>query len=322
MLNSIANAEHQKDSLLEDILAKLGNETDTKGTVTPIDDIYKIPNAKLLGVSYGGYFDKLGPYMPVEWGQEKPYNDSVGGQCGNLTNNGKYWAGCVATAVAQIMAHWRYPASPNLDWEELRKYTTDPTKRYPNDKDKKDIENAPPEVKKQLAKLFKDIGTGVGMNYGCEVSTANTTRALNFLSSLGFNTLPLMSYDSRLAMNFITATVPLIARGCSYKINHTVLGITYNTTYDGCHMWIMDGHVKRTAIYTIAINGVTYQIDSYFEYVHNNWGWNGGHNGYFANGVFDSQDNLSSIFEDSNLKTKSGQPYNFQYDLQMAVIYR
>jgi len=316
MLNSIAEAEHQKDSLLDGILVKLSKETDTKNTISPIDNILKVPSVRLLGISVSNneYSNKVGPFMRVEWGQGTPYNNYVGGQCDNKTGNNKYWAGCVATAAAQMMSYWKYPA---LGWDVLNNYTA-VSNRY-KDVGEKSIANAPPEVKNALAALFQWIGLGVKMNYGCGGSKSSIGDALSFLRALGYKST-LMSYDSYNAMNFIVnAKIPLIAKGCSSKTDHKILGITYNTTYDGCHAWIMDGFVRRRATYYVAVNGASYIIDSSLDYIHNNWGWDSNHNGYFANGVFNSQDHTDNTFAPSNIK--SGQPNNYQYDLQMAVIY-
>jgi len=326
MLNSIAEAEQQKDSLLDGILAKLGKETDTKNTVTPIDALLNISGVQLVSYSFDPiYFDKVGPLMPVEWGQGEPYNNklqNVG--CTGKGYGGKYPVGCVATAIAQMMAYWKYPVFPipNWNWDELRQYTASPG-RYTG-VGSINIANVPPAVKDNLAIMFQAIGQSVKMKYDCDGSGANVETALSVLQALGFGVSPLVNYNSNYAMVFIDAKMPLITNGCSYKTTIKILGITY-PYYEKCHTWVMDGHIKRKTTYYIAIGGVLQPpIVSYFDYVHNNWGWNSGSNGYFANGIFDSKDTTGAdyVFVPSTINTKSGGDHNYQYNLQMFVIAR
>ncbi len=54
-----------------------------------------------------------------------------------------------------------------------------------------------------------------------------------------------------------------------------------------------------------------------YSYLHNNWRYDGSFNGYFMKGCFDL---FSS--EGLNYSTKSGVPYNFQYENSMFAVYR
>lgn len=66
-------------------------------------------------------YRQVGPLLPVEWGQSDPYNDIV-----KYKSNGTAPTGCSATAVAQIIAYWKWPTSYNeqvFDWDEINQYT-------------------------------------------------------------------------------------------------------------------------------------------------------------------------------------------------------
>lgn len=57
--------------------------------------------------------EKIGPLVRVKWNQNTPYNNMCNDNLENFTykDNGKYPAGCVAIAMAQILAYHHYPES-------------------------------------------------------------------------------------------------------------------------------------------------------------------------------------------------------------------
>ena len=54
--------------------------------------------------------DAIEPMLPVHWGQGLPYNVLLPHI--NGSSNDHAYVGCVAVAMAQIMAYWQYPARP------------------------------------------------------------------------------------------------------------------------------------------------------------------------------------------------------------------
>lgn len=234
------------------------------------------------------------PLVPVEWGQGKPFNNDLAnkGCYGNGTpNNGKVWAGCVATAVAQIMAYWKYPTSigsTSYNWSLLTKY------KHGTDFDPAPIDNISERTLKQLARsevanLFQQIGYGIDMKYdnGCYESLAYTEVALHYLAYFHGFSLPNLRpypYDTK---NFIKVIVGL----STLKYTHMADGCYINAYGEKkCHAWVIDGLAEHP-----------FNPDSY--YVHNNWGWDGDANGYYASGVFDPSN-------------------NFQYDVRIAMVHR
>ncbi len=307
MLNSITETEELKDSLLNGILDKLETESGTKASVAEI---------RMIGTPvFGKTLAHITPLLPVEWGQRAPYNNKVGGKCPN--NNGGYdphLTGCVATATAQIMVYWKYPAKMDNDsfnWTEIRKYTTRPN-FYPN-AGTISIKKIPANTQNQIAVLFQKIGKGVGMDYGCEGSSAYTKNAVSFLKKLGYKSEGLKDFTPHIVTTSLDEKRPLLAEGCAIKKNHKILGITYNTTYDKCHSWVIDGYLTKELKYRAQIGMSIYNVVSSASYFHHNWGWNGGDNGYYASGIFNT-----NIDPDFASNTKSGEPYNYQYKVKVV----
>jgi len=204
----------------------------------------------------------LKPLVPVEWGQSNPFNDNLEYRNCPKTDNGRVPAGCVATATAQIMSYWEYPTkidNVTYRWAALNIYKQK-YDFYPSPTDESYVLTAKAFSRAMVANLFKQIGTGVNMEYGCDGSDASTAKALSFLESKGFSTKSLTSYNLntvRTALSFYKN--PLIARGCNAAKGKK------------CHAWVIDGLAR----------------DSDSFYIHNNWGFDGTDNGYYPSGIFD-----------------------------------
>ncbi|MDR1758914.1 MAG: C10 family peptidase [Fibrobacter sp.] len=328
ILNNIIETEEQKDSLLASAQEKLSSEFDTKA-----------PNCVNVSGCYYVYGDlretleSVSPLIPVEWNQWDIYNDNVGGNCSGIADapgNGKYWAGCVATSVAQIMAYWKHPAkidNYSFDWNILNQYTANPTRAGSNMVGKLKLDDSSPvAVKNQIATLFQKIGKGVGMKYGCEGSSAKMVNAVNFLKKQGYKTtqsslvdLPgIVSYKKDLVISSLKNKRPLLVEGCARKIKQTILGITYNTYGDKCHSWVIDGYLKKNVMYYYYLTNGT--ITPFYEpavFFHSNWGWGGDENGYQVAGLFNT--NLDSLASN----TKSYEEGNYQHLIEIVPhIYR
>jgi len=238
------------------------------------------------GSSSSNVVREVKPLIAVEWGQQKPFSDNLGGQC-EKTDNGKYPAGCVATATAQIMSYWQYPDLPItslISWTRLNQY-----------KHKDDFSSwyqaFNPLAKVAVAELFQRIGIGVKMNYRCTGSGTNTSLALDFLVSNGFTSSfspVLVSYDLALVKSLLTSKRPIMAQGYDYTDG-----------YMSGHAWVMDGFAD---VSPSSSNLIT------FTFIHNNWGWDGDGNGYFLSGIF-------------NPRRLNNVEYNFE-DIKIGSVYR
>ncbi len=328
ILNSIVETEEQKDSLLASAQEKLGSELDTK-----VPNCVDVPGCSSVYGDLRETLESVFPLIPVEWDQGVPYNNNVGGNCPYSNNKGntKYWAGCVATSVAQIMAYWKYPAkidNYSLDWNMLNQYTADPFREGANMSGKLKLDdNSPAAVKNQIATLFQKIGKGVGMDYGCQGSGAHMENAVSFLKKQGYKTVPsflndktgVVNYKKDLVISSLKEKRPLLVEGCAKKIKQTILGITYNTYGDKCHSWVIDGYLKKNVMYYYYLtNDTVMNIYEPAVFFHNNWGWSGGGNGYQVTDIF-----TNSNAEPLASNTKSYEERNYQYFIKIAPhIYR
>ena len=71
--------------------------------------------------------------------------------------------------------------------------------------------------------------------------------------------------------------------------------------YTGGHAWVVDGYIDY----------VTGWRSEEHLYLHCNWGWNGNCNGYFLDGVFNTD--TSPSYEDNVSSTRSHYRYQLKY---------
>jgi len=297
LINSITEAEQQKDSLLNSIHNKLNT-----------DDIANIsPKAATTDCSTPGMcIERVGPLIEVKWGQLWPFNDSIppASACSinNIVNNGilhhnynpggRYLTGCVATATTQIISYWRYP--------DLNGYFLNGMPMpghfgwgYMVDKEtKQDFYNMSATTGlgqaiknwfiQAIGQVFAKIGTNVGMFYGCDGSSAYSQDALNYLSSLGFLVSSFGNYNYAQIKSYLSSGYYgrlVYTRGCDVE--------------KGCHAWVIDGYMS------ITISNTGEQ-----KFVYSNWGWDGRENGWFYENILNPS------------------AFNFQNELEIAAVYR
>ena len=117
------------------------------------------------------------PLLTSRWGQG--CNDYNYYSSGNCSGGCKYLAGCVAVAMAQIMYYWKYPVYNPLrinqwDWCNMVDALNASSSNYINER------NA-------IARLIKDCGDAVDMDYGCSSSGANSTDVEAAFESFGYH---------------------------------------------------------------------------------------------------------------------------------------
>lgn len=193
-----------------------------------------------------GATEEVGKEFPVvepllgkrAWGQDAPFNR----QC-PVMGSGHAKTGCVATALAQIMAYHRYPAT--YDWDNMPdSYEGDYTQ----------------EQADAVAKLMYDIGKAVDMHYGASVSVTGDFNAEAALLS------PLFDYDD----NVRIAKKEFYAEKAWTEMLVNELQEGRPVFYDG------KNEKNTNDAHAFVLDGV--DADGYF---HVNWGYNGHHNGYF-----------------------------------------
>ena len=129
----------------------------------------------------GVEFLTVGPLLTTTWKQGDPYNLQCPLYYGSTTC--RTVVGCVATAAAQIMKYWNYPAkgagSTSYTWYNG---STNVTLSRNFSSSTYDWSNMPNSIsgsssttqKNAVAKLCGDVGVAFHMNYGCGVSAAST----------------------------------------------------------------------------------------------------------------------------------------------------
>jgi len=116
------------------------------------------------------------------WNQSPPYNNDCPDHACDWSSYGDFnsnaWAGCVATAMSQIMRHLNWPpqgtgGSPYddpYDWKSMRNNYVYNGAAWFND------ENGVPVTQAEIdavAELQRETGRSVGMDYGCSGSSAD-----------------------------------------------------------------------------------------------------------------------------------------------------
>lgn len=196
----------------------------------------------------------VGPLLPCLWNQGSPYNylcppDAQG-------SGGHVYAGCVATAMAQVMYYWRYPSqgtgSHGYTWNSYGYLYADfgsTTYKW------EEMTNATSAQNFEMAQLQLHLGISVDMMYSGSGSGAYSQDAANSLKSY-------FGYDESLELVY--------REDYSYddwkNLLHAQLDASQPMYYHG-----------------YGSGGHAFNIDGYQDtmYFHFNWGWGGSYNGYF-----------------------------------------
>ena len=205
---------------------------------------------------YHTLFDKdVAPLVKAHWGQDEPYN----ALCPSYMNN-RAPTGCVATAMAQVMYHHKWPTqgSGKIEINDgARSETIDfANTTYNWDMMTPIYSSLSTEAEcDAIATLMYHVGRSVNMMYG-DASGAVTADAAKALATYWKYDKSIIHRDrkyytiaewERMIMNDIDNNRPIIYHGQSPE---------------GGHAFVLDG----------------YNSDGY---VHINWGWNGMSDGYF-----------------------------------------
>lgn len=214
----------------------------------------------------------------VKWGQ----NDIYGQYCPNGLS------GCVATAMAQIMAYHRFPSSfytttsidgdflsgeqVPLNWSGIKNHSMSHKDARPCD-----------SYHKAIGALMREIGSQVDMKYDSGESTASFNNVPDAFNHFGYIASYPIPFNANTAKAAIKNYGPIYMRG----------GLSSN---GNGHAWIVDGYADYKYYYykyeRAAGSGhppvISQQTLISKEHAfHINWGWDGDCNGYFDIGVFD-----------------------------------
>ncbi|UZD41823.1 C10 family peptidase [Capnocytophaga ochracea] len=264
--------------------------------------------------------DVIGPLVKTLWSQENDYNEKVSMQCGN----NKAPVGCVATALGQLIAYHKKPAvfkGRTMHWDDITK--VDAGAMF-SSIDNYSVGSNPTAVE-DIQYLLAHLGDSdlLAMNYKCDGS--GSSRALEALHTLGYNSSLSVSYNNAQAISEIKNNRPVYIEGCSTEVKHKFLGIHYDTSYEDCHAWILDGFVvikrKKTHYYKCSVGNLyVFESEDGYSLVHNNLGWGGSTYGYTNNGsgwyltgFFNTKKNSPS----NTYKSQDG--YDFKYKNSIII---
>ena len=224
------------------------------------------------------------PLLQTTWDQNAYYNQ----YCPADPNgpNGHAYAGCVATAVAQIIRYWEWPGSGfnnhsySCNYGTLSVDYSSATYNYNNMPNSIDNSSTPIQ-KDAVASLIYHCGVSVNMDYGPDFSGAASYDVMTAL--VRYFAYPSgMSFQSK--SNYTSVEWNNLLRN-ELNNNRPVL---YSGQRTGGHAFVCDGYDN---------NG------SY----HFNWGWSGYFNGYYA---------LNALIPSSGYNSPG---YNFS-DNQEAIL--
>ena len=214
----------------------------------------------------GSQYPTIEPLLEqTQWGQGKPYNN----QC-PIVDGERSVAGCVATALSQIMYVHKYPekgkgshsyklrngmtvsadfSQATYDWDDmLPRYTTNAYTTTQAD---------------AVAELVHHVGVASDMQYSPSASGSSSGIALQGLNHY-------FGYDAGitpLPKDYMPENKVLEGIATDLKAGRPVYISAYTTKWEG-HAFVCDG---------MQSNG----------YLHINWGWNGTSDGYFSISALD-----------------------------------
>lgn len=228
-----------------------------------------------------------GPLIASLWDQGYPYNmlcpeDQFG-------PGGHVYAGCVATAMSQVLYYWRYPqqgtGSHGYTWDPYGYLFAD----FGNTTYKwEEMVNAPTAPNFEIAQLQSQLGISVDMMYSPNGSGAYSWDAAQALKTwFGFSdSLQLVSMEDY-----------------PYEDWKTLL----RTQIDASHPMYYHG---------FGSGGHAFNVDGYQDtaYFHFNWGWSGSYNGYFhlfnlnpgGNSFTEGQGAIINFYPSGNYATQCG----------------
>jgi len=257
----------------------------------------------------------------TNWGQTDPYWDvvnSIKGKPLSAPVNQKVYVGCVATAVAQIMAYHSVqkalqtptntntvgiPAWPattiNGKTSFLDPYTNT-TISFANINyndwqymtSSKNLYNLNNTAKMKIGLLMYEIGINVKMDYDQEGSGAYSEDVVTGITKMGYKKPSLVKYQLTTIKTSIEDCKPVYIAGFAKRKTtyawYDIFKVTPIYEYDDGHAWVIDNYRTETAGSQVR------------EYVHCNLGWTsnygvyktnnvgGNENGWYLSGIFDT----------------------------------
>jgi hypothetical protein len=210
----------------------------------------------------------VGPLLTSSWHQGAPYNNS----CPLGYGGSRTAVGCVATAAAQIMKFWNYPAngigSKTYTWDGDNSCTVQPT------------------AGSSLSATFSDSYDWANMLD--RVTTGSSIAQQAAVAGLSYEVGVAVSMDYGVCGSgaYLSAEAPIYSGYFNYA---TTTGYKYRSSYSTSNWFYLikrelDAPLPRPIHYNIDQHSIVadgYRQDSATMMVHMNYGWDDSHNAWF-----------------------------------------
>ena len=180
----------------------------------------------------------------VEWGQESPYNKYVTINCNGSNDNcvkgeKANATGCVAVAVSELLAYWKYPKvidGTTFNWDNIVKYTGNYGRNnYFNYQWKGSI-SSNYIIADNVATLMQKVGVGVNMLYHKDKASSTIGDAYSYLLSLGYTSSDgMQAYSFEKTKKSLDNKCIVLMRGSRIDDEGERHG----------HMWTIDGYLQQ-----------------------------------------------------------------------------
>ena len=229
---------------------------------------------------------KIGPFLETKWTQYSPFNDFL--------NNKDIPAGCVAIATAQILAHNEVAPKDSFNGHP---YDWDLMKTVYNYKDFSYKGGA--EAQEIVSAFSKEVGKyeNCRIRYRENDSYGYADGAKRTFKNYGYK-------DVKKYLGFGKKKQEKVIAQLTYGLPVYIDGL--DKSWSG-HAWVIDGFFVRNIYY--ASTGKLKEQERMF---HCNWGWHGASDGYYSQGIFNTEDRIE---EDETDTAPSGdsQPGNYTW---------
>jgi len=232
-----------------------------------IRDEWERLNVKTYNFEKLRYIKDVSPLLSTTWNQGQYYNEMCPYDASSSTGNNYVWAGCVATAMAQVMKYWNHPTS-GIGYHSYTptshpEYGTQSANFGTTTYNWAGMPNNVTSLNTDVQTLLYHCGVAVEMDYGPYGSGAWVGE---------YSPSALTAFETY----FKYDTGAYFALKSDYS--DTVWECMIRTDLDNGRPLVYRGYG-----YNPGWSGHAFNIDGYqgTNYFHFNWGWSGNYNGYY-----------------------------------------